>query len=89
MGISLCCLLLGFGAESNVLMKALMEQQNEAEADYDFVAEHEWEYVDENFEQTLRFAARTLEIVLRRWGDKNTLSYIHTTLVFMLRMSRL
>ena len=66
-----------------------MEQQNEAEADYDFVAEHEWEYVDENFEQTLRFAARTLEIVLRRWGDKNTLSYIHTTLVFMLRMSRL
>jgi len=88
-GISLCCLLLGFGAESNVLMKALMEQQNEAEADYDFVAEHEWEYVDENFEQTLRFAARTLEIVLRRWGDKNTLSYIHTTLVFMLRMSRL
>ena len=89
MGISLCCLLLGFGAESNVLMRALTEQQNEAEADYDFVAEHEWEYVDENFEQTLRFAARTLEIVLRRWGDKNTLSCIHTTLVFMLRMSRL
>ena len=89
MGISLCCLLLGFGAESNVLMRALLEQQNEAEADYDFVTEHEWESVDENFEQALSFAARTQEIVLRRWSDENTLSCIHTTLVFMLRMSRL
>ncbi|GJN78678.1 hypothetical protein PLIIFM63780_002187 [Purpureocillium lilacinum] len=88
-GISLCCLLLGFGAESNVLMRALLEQQNEAEADYDFVTEHEWESVDENFEQALSFAARTQEIVLRRWSDENTLSCIHTTLVFMLRMSRL
>jgi len=89
MGISLCCLLLGFGAESNVLLKTLVGQQDEEEEDHGFVAELESASVDENFKQALSFAVRMQEIILRRWGDTTTLAYIHTTLVFLLRMSRL
>ncbi|UNI13756.1 hypothetical protein JDV02_000469 [Purpureocillium takamizusanense] len=88
-GISLCCLLLGFSADSNVLMQALIRQQEEDdEADDRSVTEPDLD-PDESFEQALQFAVHIYEIVLRRWGDKNTLSFIHTTLVFMLRMSQL
>ncbi|KAJ6436628.1 telomerase-binding protein EST1A [Purpureocillium lavendulum] len=87
-GISLCCLLMGFGAEHNVLMQALAKQQDDEEEEDGSTTEPE-SNPDEDFEQALRFAMKTQEIVLRRWGDKNTLSCIHTTLVFMLRMSQL
>ncbi|KAJ6439121.1 telomerase-binding protein EST1A [Purpureocillium lavendulum] len=87
-GISLCCLLMGFGAEHNVLMQALAKQQDDEEEDDGPTTEPE-SNPDEDFEQALRFAMKTQDIVLRRWGDKNTLSCIHTTLVFMLRMSQL
>lgn len=43
---------------------------------------------DETFRQALEFSVRTYEIVLRRWGDKNTLSCIHTTLVFVEYLTR-
>ncbi|UNI16681.1 hypothetical protein JDV02_003095 [Purpureocillium takamizusanense] len=88
MGISLCCLLLGFGTDSSVLMQALTRQQDNEEEDDESVTEPDSD-LDENFEQALPFAVAIYEIVLRRWGDKNTLSFIHTTLVFMLRMSQL
>jgi hypothetical protein len=35
------------------------------------------------FQQALSFFKKTYEIVIRRWGDTNTLPYIHTTLVFI------
>ena len=42
----------------------------------------------ETFDKALSFAVRTYEIILRRWGDKNTLSCLHTIMVFIYYMSR-
>lgn len=42
----------------------------------------------EIFRIALDFATRTYTIVLRRWGDVNTLPFLHVTLVFMHHMSR-
>ena len=85
-------MLLGFGDESNVLMRAMSKQPEESDnGDDESTAEDEAGAgaSDEPFERALDFAVRTLEIVLKRWGDKNTMSCIHTTLVFVLYMSRL
>lgn len=90
MGISLSCSLLGFGAESNVLMQAISRRTDGSDVvgmDDGSVAGAEAE-AGETFEQALSFAVRTYEIVLRRWGDKNTLSCLHTTMVFLYYMSR-
>ncbi|PNY24198.1 SMG-like protein 1, partial [Tolypocladium capitatum] len=88
-GISLSCSLLGFGAESNVLMRAMSRSTDESDAGMDDGPAVEAEAAaGETFEQALSFAVRTYEIVLRRWGDKNTLSCLHTTMVFLYHMSR-
>ncbi|KAM4065549.1 est1 DNA/RNA binding domain-containing protein [Hirsutella rhossiliensis] len=88
-GISLSCSLLGFGAKSNVIMQAIAEPLGEPDASVDESGGAEAEaYAGETFRQALSFAVRTYEIVLRRWGDKNTLSCLHTTMVFLLHLSR-
>ncbi|KAM4063816.1 hypothetical protein HRG_012520 [Hirsutella rhossiliensis] len=87
-GVSACCSLLGFGVESNVLMQVVLCQRNKSGANDEAVREPQPD-ANEMFQHTLSFFARTCEIVLRRWKDKDTLSFIHTTLVFMLYMSRL
>jgi hypothetical protein len=38
----------------------------------------------DTFRQAVAFSNRTYGIVVKRWGDMNTLPYLHTTLVFML-----
>ena len=43
---------------------------------------------DETFKQARGFAIRIIETVMRRWGDTNTLPFIHTMLVFMNHMTR-
>ncbi|RCI12647.1 hypothetical protein L249_0780 [Ophiocordyceps polyrhachis-furcata BCC 54312] len=86
-GISLSCSLMGFGDEHNVLMRAMAGQESGRESDSGGGSEV-GTGVDETFRQALCFATRTYEVVLRRWGDKNTLSCIHTAMVFLLHMSR-
>ncbi|RTE68715.1 hypothetical protein BHE90_016908 [Fusarium euwallaceae] len=60
-GISLGCCLLGYGAESNVLMRALSQKPEEI----DVAAEAN---ADETFKQALGFMTRITETVMRRWG---------------------
>ncbi|KAF4466808.1 hypothetical protein FALBO_6334 [Fusarium albosuccineum] len=43
---------------------------------------------DETFELSRAFAVRIIETVIRRWGDTNTLPFLHTLLVFMSHMTR-
>jgi hypothetical protein len=43
---------------------------------------------DETFEHALDFAVRTIETVVRRWGDPDILPFLHTILVFMNHMTR-
>ncbi|KJZ75205.1 hypothetical protein HIM_05399 [Hirsutella minnesotensis 3608] len=85
-GIILNCSLLGFGFQTNVLMRVISRQLDDTDSssngDYDEACD------DETFQKALSFAIRTYEIVLRRWGDKNTLSCLHTMMVFLLHMSR-
>ncbi|RDA89182.1 hypothetical protein CP532_0540 [Ophiocordyceps camponoti-leonardi (nom. inval.)] len=85
-GISLSCSLMGFGDEHNVLMRAMAGQESGRESDSG--GSDAETCVDETFRHALHFATQTYEVVLRRWGDKNTLSCIHTAMVFLLHMSR-
>ncbi|KAM6533213.1 hypothetical protein FALCPG4_006227 [Fusarium falciforme] len=86
-GISTGCSLLGYGAESNVLMRAMSQkpEDNDVAMDGSSIVEAN---PDETFKQALDFAVRIIETVMRRWGDTNTLPFLHTMLVFMNHMTR-
>ncbi|KAK5991255.1 EST/SMG-like 1-like protein [Cladobotryum mycophilum] len=86
-GISIACSLLGYGDEFNVLKCAISSKRDESEAapPGGIVS---GATPNETFEQTLVFAIRTYEIITRRWGDMNILSYLHTTLVFLHHMTK-
>lgn len=86
-GISTGCSLLGYGAESNVLMRAMSQkpEDNDVAMDGSSIVEAN---PDENFKQALSFAVRITETVMRRWGDTNTLPFLHTMLVFINHMTR-
>jgi hypothetical protein len=43
---------------------------------------------DEKFRLALKFGVSTIKIVVNRWGDTNTLPFLHTILVFMNYMTR-
>ncbi|KAF5025707.1 hypothetical protein F66182_2212 [Fusarium sp. NRRL 66182] len=86
-GISLGCSLLGYGAESNVLMRAMSKKPEETDVAMDGSTISETS-PDETFNTALAFAVRTIETVVRRWGDTNTLPFLHTILVFMSHMTR-
>ncbi|KAJ4167372.1 hypothetical protein NW754_011187 [Fusarium falciforme] len=83
-GISTGCSLLGYGAESNLLMRAISEEIDVA-TDGSSIAEAN---PDETFDQALTFAVRIIETVMMRWGDVNTLPFLHTVLVFINHMAR-
>ena len=86
-GISLACSLLGFGDETNALMRAISQRPEEADVvmSEDDTAERS---DTESFGDALSFAVETWSIVIQRWGDLNTLTCHHTMLVFLLHMSR-
>ncbi|KAK7418620.1 hypothetical protein QQX98_003808 [Neonectria punicea] len=84
--IALACSLLGYGAESNVLMRAMSQRPDETDVTMDGSSILEVPPT-ETFSKSLSFAVRTYEIVIHRWGDTNTLPFIHTTLVFINQMT--
>ncbi|KAI8715184.1 EST1-DNA-bind domain-containing protein [Fusarium sp. LHS14.1] len=103
-GISTGCSLLGYGVESNVLMRAISQKPEETDVAMDgsSIEEASPEETDiamggssvveaspdETFKQARGFAIRIIEMVMRRWGDTNTLPFLHTMLVFMNHMTR-
>ncbi|KAL6351740.1 hypothetical protein LRP88_14988 [Fusarium phalaenopsidis] len=80
-GISLGCSLLGYGVESNVLMRAMSQKPEETEVAIEANP-------GESFKQALGFTVRITEAVMHRWGDTNTLPFLHTMLVFVSHMTR-
>ncbi|CAG1979825.1 unnamed protein product, partial [Fusarium graminearum] len=86
-GISMACSLLGYGAESNVLMRAMSKKPEETDVPMDGSTISE-ATPDETFSLALKFATNTISIVLSRWGDTNTLPFVHTMMVFMNYMTR-
>ncbi|KAH7114137.1 hypothetical protein EDB81DRAFT_873493 [Dactylonectria macrodidyma] len=87
MGIATACSLLGYGIESNVLMIAMSQKSDETDVAMDGSSILETP-PSKSFTQALDFAVKTYDIVLLRWGDTNTLPYIHTVLVFILKMTQ-
>ncbi|KFA80810.1 hypothetical protein S40288_04761 [Stachybotrys chartarum IBT 40288] len=93
-GITNCCLLLEYGADSNVLIVAMRQRAEEPDV---AMGDNSSQGVESNdpstpgttFQRALSFFKQTYEIVIRRWGDTNTLPYIHTTLVFIYYMAAL
>ncbi|KAM0360231.1 hypothetical protein ACHAPK_011855, partial [Fusarium culmorum] len=86
-GISMACSLLGYGAESNVLMRAMSKKPEETDVPMDGSTISE-ATPDETFSLALKFATNTISIVLSRLGDTNTLPFVHTMMVFMNYMTR-
>lgn len=85
-GIALGCSLLGYGDETNVLMRALSRPE---EADVAMDGSSISEVAPgETFETALSFAVSTYDIILRRWGDTNTFPCFHVTLVFLHHVSQ-
>ncbi|KAF5645484.1 Telomerase-binding EST1A [Fusarium sp. NRRL 52700] len=85
--ISQSCSLLGYGAESNVLMRAMSKKPEETDVTMDGNTISE-ATPDETFKLALDFATRTISRVLYRWGDTNTLPFVHSILVFMNHMTQ-
>lgn len=85
--ISLACSLLGYGAESNILMRAISKKPEETDVAMGGSTISE-AMPDEKFKPALKFGVSTIKIVVSRWGDTNTLPFLHTIMVFMNYMTR-
>jgi hypothetical protein len=81
--IPLACALIGYGNANHFMMKILSRRSGDPPA----TASSEDE-PDSMFTHALKFNMRTYEIVVKRWGDLNTLPFIHTFLIFMYHVSR-
>ncbi|KAH7116415.1 hypothetical protein EDB81DRAFT_819415 [Dactylonectria macrodidyma] len=86
-GIAIGCSLLGYGADSNILTRAMSQRLDETDTTRDGSTIPEVPPGD-TFKKSLSFAVRTYEIVTTRWGDANILPFVHTTLVFIEHMTR-
>lgn len=87
MAIALQCSLLEYGADTNVLMKVMSQRPQDGDVTMDGSSNSEAP-VTNTFKLALSFTVKVIEIVIRRWGDTNTLPFLHTTLVFMAHMTR-
>ncbi|KAG7408567.1 Telomerase-binding protein EST1A [Fusarium oxysporum f. sp. rapae] len=85
--IALSCSILEYGAESNVLMRAMSKKSEETDVTMDESTVSE-ATPDDTFKLALDFATRTISRVLYRWGDTNTLPFVHSILVFMSHMTQ-
>lgn len=80
-GIDLACSLLEYGDERNILIRSTSRHPRET----DYGMEHDASGEDQKskYEAAFSMAALTLPVVTKRWGDTNTLAFLHTILVFM------
>ncbi|KAF5707513.1 hypothetical protein FMUND_11046 [Fusarium mundagurra] len=81
-GVSITCSLLGYGAESNVLMRAMSKKPEETNVTID-ESTISGATQDETFVLALDFATKTIESVLKHRGDRHTLPFVHSILVFI------
>ncbi|KAF5696190.1 Telomerase-binding EST1A [Fusarium globosum] len=85
--ITISCSLLGYGAISNAPMRAISKKPEETDITGDGSAISE-AIPDDTFKLALDFATRAISRVLYRWGDTNTLPFLHSILVFMNHMTQ-
>jgi hypothetical protein len=84
------CALQGYGDDNSAIHKALRPVKTEDAADVQMeegVPEMTSPITDREFLAALLLTKKTHDIVLRRFGDSNILTYFHVCLVFMHHMS--
>jgi len=86
-GIPLACALLGYGAEDHFLMKIVRQRPEQTDVNMEASSTSEGG-PDDKFRTARSFMVAVYEIVVRRWGDPNTLPFLHTILAFMYHVSR-
>ena len=83
MGISNCCALVGYGNDSNPIYNAIKPSRAGEQQDQTMTGSGSDEAAVKEFEDVLRFVNRIHDVILRRFGDHNVLTYVHTLLVFV------
>ncbi|KAI1286610.1 hypothetical protein F5Y03DRAFT_380589 [Xylaria venustula] len=86
--IANCCALLSYGAEDNIIMRAIQNQGDEKQ-DTGVKSGVDALKPSKGFEKALYLTMGTHEVVFKRWGDVNVLPYTHVVMVFMLYLIRL
>lgn len=86
-GIILSCSLLGYGSDANPIKLALKDSPEEDQK-MEETEISDRELAQQAFAEALSFATQTYKIILRREGSTETLSCIHTTLVFLFYLSK-
>lgn len=76
---------MGYGAEDHFLAKIIRQRPEEVEAASDDANAPQPE---DKFIKARTFMTSSYEIAIRRWGDPNTLPFLHTILAFMHHCSR-
>lgn len=90
MGIANCCALVGYGSESNPIYQVMKQtratgQERGEQPDHAMAGSGIDEAASKELDDALRLANRTHDVVFRRFGDYNILTYVHVVLVFMHR----
>ncbi|KAK1750210.1 EST/SMG-like protein 1 [Echria macrotheca] len=86
-GITVCYTLVGYGSEANPVHKAFQQAKgsdDSAGPTEAMAGVNTLDATPASQENAVNFAMATHDIVFRRFGDPNILTYVHTTLVFML-----
>ncbi|KAI0195734.1 hypothetical protein EV127DRAFT_331563 [Xylaria flabelliformis] len=88
--IANCCALLSYGKEENVIMKAIqIHNQSDEKQDQPIGVGADTTRPSKDFEDSLRLAMGTHEVVFRRRDDPNVLPYTHVIMVFMFYLTRI
>ncbi|KAL2016108.1 hypothetical protein VTK56DRAFT_4252 [Thermocarpiscus australiensis] len=84
MGITNCCAVVGYGNQSNPIAKALKETRPDDDPQDQPMQESEIKTpAPKELVDALRLFNGTYNVVARRFGDPNILSFLHVTLVFI------
>ncbi|KAF5702239.1 hypothetical protein FGLOB1_9714 [Fusarium globosum] len=85
--ISLSCSLLGYGSQSNVLMRTISNRPEGTDAAVDSRMTQE-SIPDDSFKLALDFARRTITVVIKLPSYNSILPFVYSILVFMNHMTK-
>ncbi|KAF6812315.1 hypothetical protein CSOJ01_05185 [Colletotrichum sojae] len=83
-GIALGCAILEYGSESNAIMQIIKSGRPD---DVDVSMEGTEKTASKSMMDAVDFAARTHNVIFRRFGDDSVNTYVHVTLAFLFHMS--
>jgi hypothetical protein len=82
-GISNCCAITGYGSDSNPIYSRIKQTLAGEQQDQTMSGSNVDEEAAKDLAVAQTFANRTTDVILRRFGDPNILSYVHPILAFL------